>query len=168
MRARGGQVIFLPCGLVAGSFITVVGTPRTVQEYMPQLARMHQWDSTVLVSQFMVELQGPRAFDAEDPPRILHLNPRLRGLEPAPRHRAQYLLQDAVGRRPTLRWVTTRGQRGCNERCTYFGDQQWPEGAERISFQMQAARFQFVHTRWTVDPTIPSSAICTSKVPTSS
>lgn len=32
-----------------------------------------------MVSQFMVELQGLRAVDGEDPPRVLHFNPRLRG-----------------------------------------------------------------------------------------
>lgn len=79
VRARG-RVVFLPCGLAAGSSVTVVGTPRPAhKEYVPQLARMRQGDGTVLVSQFMVELQGLRAADGEDPPRILHLNPRLRG-----------------------------------------------------------------------------------------
>ncbi|KAF2917954.1 hypothetical protein DAI22_08g226800 [Oryza sativa Japonica Group] len=79
VRARG-RVVFLPCGLAAGSSVTVVGTPRAAhKEYVPQLARMRQGDGTVLVSQFMVELQGLRAVDGEDPPRILHLNPRLRG-----------------------------------------------------------------------------------------
>jgi hydroxyproline O-galactosyltransferase 2/3/4/5/6 len=76
----GGGVVFLPYGLAAGSSVTVVGTPRAAhREYMPQLARMRQGDGTVMVSQFMVELQGLRAVDDEDPPRILHLNPRLRG-----------------------------------------------------------------------------------------
>uniref|UniRef100_A0ACD5ZZN6 Uncharacterized protein n=1 Tax=Avena sativa TaxID=4498 RepID=A0ACD5ZZN6_AVESA len=79
VRARG-RVVVLPCGLAAGSSVTVVGTPRTAhKEYVPQLARMRQGDGTVHVSQFMVELQGLRAVDGEDPPRILHLNPRLRG-----------------------------------------------------------------------------------------
>lgn len=79
-RARG-RVVFLPCGLAAGSSVTVVGTPRAShREYVPQLARMRQGDGTVMVSQFMVELQGLRAVDGEDPPRILHLNPRLRGI----------------------------------------------------------------------------------------
>ncbi|KAG8046418.1 hypothetical protein GUJ93_ZPchr0008g13058 [Zizania palustris] len=79
LRARG-RVVFLPCGLAAGSSVTVVGTPMAAhKEYVPQLARMRQGDGTVLVSQFMIELQGLRAVDGEDPPRILHLNPRLRG-----------------------------------------------------------------------------------------
>ncbi|KAM3191019.1 hypothetical protein ACQJBY_068774 [Aegilops geniculata] len=79
VRSRG-RVVFLPCGLAAGSAVTVIGTPRPAhKEYVPQLARMRQGDGTVHVSQFMVELQGLRAVDGEDPPRILHLNPRLRG-----------------------------------------------------------------------------------------
>jgi hypothetical protein len=79
VRARG-RVVVIPCGLAAGSSVTVVGTPRPAhREYVPQLARMRQGDGTVYVSQFMVELQGLRAVDGEDPPRILHLNPRLRG-----------------------------------------------------------------------------------------
>ena len=78
-RARG-RVVFLPCGLAAGSSVTVVGTPRAAhREYVPQLARMRQGDGTVMVSQFVVELQGLRAVDGEDPPRVLHFNPRLRG-----------------------------------------------------------------------------------------
>jgi hypothetical protein len=32
-----------------------------------------------MVSQFMMELQGLKTVDSEDPPRILHFNPRLRG-----------------------------------------------------------------------------------------
>jgi hypothetical protein len=75
-----GRVVFLPCGLAAGSSITVVGTPGAAHtEYVPQLARMRQGDGTIMVSQFMVELQGLCDVDGEDPPRILHLNPRLRG-----------------------------------------------------------------------------------------
>ncbi|QCD94080.1 hypothetical protein DEO72_LG5g2158 [Vigna unguiculata] len=36
-------------------------------------------DEVVMVSQFMMELQGLKAVDKEEPPRILHFNPRLRG-----------------------------------------------------------------------------------------
>jgi hypothetical protein len=32
-----------------------------------------------MVSQFMVDLQGLRAVDGEDPPHVLHFNSRLRG-----------------------------------------------------------------------------------------
>ncbi|KAL3520213.1 hypothetical protein ACH5RR_018362 [Cinchona calisaya] len=77
---RGDNIMFLPCGLAAGSSITVIGTPRIAhQEYVPQLTRLRTDDSLVLVSQFMVELQGLKAVVGEDPPKILHLNPRLRG-----------------------------------------------------------------------------------------
>ncbi|KAL6658830.1 hypothetical protein ACP70R_002870 [Stipagrostis hirtigluma subsp. patula] len=102
MRARG-RVVFLPCGLAAGSSVTVVGTPRAAhKEYVPQLARMRQGDGTVLVSQFMVELQGLRAVDGEDPPRILHLNPRLRGdwsQHPILEHNTCYRMQWGAAQR---------------------------------------------------------------------
>ncbi|ONK67330.1 uncharacterized protein A4U43_C06F19030 [Asparagus officinalis] len=59
------EVMLLPCGLKVGSSITVVGTPKN--------------DDKKNMSQFMVELQGLKAVDGEDPPRILHFNPRLKG-----------------------------------------------------------------------------------------
>ncbi|KAL8033712.1 hypothetical protein ABFX02_13G176600 [Erythranthe guttata] len=78
--AKRDFVMFLPCGLAAGSSITVIGTPRYAhQEYVPQLSKMRADDALVMVSQFMVELQGLKAVNGEDPPKILHLNPRLRG-----------------------------------------------------------------------------------------
>ncbi|PIN03088.1 Galactosyltransferase [Handroanthus impetiginosus] len=78
--AKRDFVMFLPCGLAAGSSITVIGTPHPAhQEYVPQLAKLRADDALVWVSQFMVELQGLKAVSGEDPPKILHLNPRLRG-----------------------------------------------------------------------------------------
>jgi hypothetical protein len=101
-RARG-RVVFLPCGLAAGSSVTVVATPRAAhREYVPQLARMRQGDGTVMVSQFMVELQGLRAVDGEEPPRILHLNPRLRGdwsQHPILEHNTCYRMQWGAAQR---------------------------------------------------------------------
>uniref|UniRef100_A0A1D1XVX2 Putative beta-1,3-galactosyltransferase 20 n=1 Tax=Anthurium amnicola TaxID=1678845 RepID=A0A1D1XVX2_9ARAE len=83
MAAAGNseeQLMFLPCGLAAGSSITVIGTPHAAhEEYVPQLVRLRRGNGKVLISQFMVELQGLKAVDGEDPPRILHLNPRIRG-----------------------------------------------------------------------------------------
>ncbi|OAY81813.1 putative beta-1,3-galactosyltransferase 20 [Ananas comosus] len=99
MGAEFGEerLIFLPCGLAAGSSITVVGTPHGAhKEYVPQLARMRQGDGTVWVSQFMVELQGLKAVDGEDPPKILHYNPRLRGdwsQSPIIEHNSCYRMQ---------------------------------------------------------------------------
>ncbi|KAJ6800721.1 uncharacterized protein M6B38_201660 [Iris pallida] len=76
----GERLMFLPCGLSVGSAITIVGRPLEAhEEFVPQLARTGRGDGVVLVSQFMVELQGLKAVDGEDPPRIFHLNPRLRG-----------------------------------------------------------------------------------------
>ncbi|CAL9136133.1 unnamed protein product [Musa acuminata var. zebrina] len=80
MSSDGELRLFLPCGLTAGSSITVVGKPQEAhEEYVSQLARMRHGNGTVWVSQFMVELQGLRVVDGEDPPKILHLNPRLTG-----------------------------------------------------------------------------------------
>ncbi|WJX56997.1 hypothetical protein P8452_42598 [Trifolium repens] len=57
-------VLVLPCGLTLWSHVTVVGTPR--------------WGN---VSQFKMDLQGLKAIDnaEEEPPSILHLNPRIKG-----------------------------------------------------------------------------------------
>ncbi|KAK9085919.1 hypothetical protein Sjap_026330 [Stephania japonica] len=77
---RGDSLMFLPCGLAAGSSITVIGTAHNAhREYVPFSARLKRGDSRVWVSQFMVELQGLKAVDGEDPPKILHFNPRIKG-----------------------------------------------------------------------------------------
>ncbi|KAL5224172.1 hypothetical protein ABZP36_010811 [Zizania latifolia] len=80
---RGGEgetVAFLPCGLAVGSAVTVVGTaPAARPEYVEALERSGAGNGTVMVAQFAVELRGLHAVEGEEPPRILHLNPRLRG-----------------------------------------------------------------------------------------
>lgn len=74
------SLMFLPCGLEVGSSITVIGTPHSAhEEYVPQLARLKQGNGVVMMSQFTVELQGLKAADGEEPPKILHFNPRLKG-----------------------------------------------------------------------------------------
>ncbi|KAI9086430.1 hypothetical protein K1719_031514 [Acacia pycnantha] len=65
-----GLVMVLPCGMTLGSHITVVGKPQ-----VGKLGADHQ----VVASQFVMELQGLKIVDGEDPPRILHYNPRLKG-----------------------------------------------------------------------------------------
>ncbi|RID51519.1 hypothetical protein BRARA_H02174 [Brassica rapa] len=65
------KVLVLPCGLTLGSQVTVVATPHW--------AHAEKGDKTVMVTQFMMELQGLKAVEGEDPPRILHFNPRVRG-----------------------------------------------------------------------------------------
>lgn len=77
----GKRFLPLPCGLMFGSAITVIGKPREARmEYKPPIARVGEGVSPyVMVSQFIVELQGLKVLKSEDPPRILHLNPRLRG-----------------------------------------------------------------------------------------
>ncbi|XXG68354.1 hypothetical protein AAC387_Pa06g1461 [Persea americana] len=94
---RAGDMMFLPCGLAGGSSITILGTPHVAhEEYVPQLARLRHGDGRVLISQFKVELQGLKAVDGEDPPKILHLNPRLKGdwsQRPVIEHNTCYRMQ---------------------------------------------------------------------------
>lgn len=69
-----------PCGLTIGSSITVVATPRSPHfEYKPSIGRITNDESPSSVSQFMFELHGSRESEYEEPPRILHINPRLKG-----------------------------------------------------------------------------------------
>ncbi|XP_052180424.1 hydroxyproline O-galactosyltransferase GALT2-like isoform X2 [Diospyros lotus] len=100
---RVDRVMFLPCGLAAGSSITVVGTPHYAhQEYVPQFARVKRRSALVQVSQFMVELQGLKSVVGEDPPKILHLNPRLRGDwsdQPVIEHNTCYRMQWGTAQR---------------------------------------------------------------------
>ncbi|KAF5726790.1 beta-1 3-galactosyltransferase 19 [Tripterygium wilfordii] len=78
LRSRG-RVLVLPCGLTLGSQITVVGVPRWAHaENNPKIAVVKDGEEE-MVSQFMLELQGLNTVDGEDPPRILHFNPRLKG-----------------------------------------------------------------------------------------
>ncbi|CAM0876985.1 unnamed protein product [Alopecurus aequalis] len=55
----------LPCGMAVGSRVTVVARPRG--------------RDGAAASRFMVELLGTKAVQGEEPPRILHFNPRLAG-----------------------------------------------------------------------------------------
>ncbi|KAF5475088.1 hypothetical protein F2P56_006933 [Juglans regia] len=94
---KGDRLMILPCGLAAGSSVTVVGTPHYAhQEYVPQLAKLRGGSAMVMVSQFMVELQGLKVVDGEEPPKILHLNPRLKGdwsKRPVIEHNTCYRMQ---------------------------------------------------------------------------
>ncbi|XP_039009155.1 hydroxyproline O-galactosyltransferase GALT2-like [Hibiscus syriacus] len=101
--ASGDRLMFLPCGLKAGSSITIVGTPRYAhQEYVPQLVKLRNGNGIVMVSQFMVELQGLQSVDGEAPPKILHLNPRLKGdwsHKPVIEHNTCYRMQWGTAQR---------------------------------------------------------------------
>ncbi|KAL1216711.1 Hydroxyproline O-galactosyltransferase GALT5 [Cardamine amara subsp. amara] len=68
---RENKLMELPCGLTLGSHITLVGRP---WKGYPK-----EGDGSKLVSQFVIELQGLKTVEGEDPPRILHFNPRLIG-----------------------------------------------------------------------------------------
>ncbi|KAL6997267.1 hypothetical protein U1Q18_007391 [Sarracenia purpurea var. burkii] len=77
-----GRVVELPCGLRLGSKVTIVGTPRRgrrrEEETMWGLKKGEEGKDEA-VSQFMMELQGLKSVDGEEPPRFLHFNPRLKG-----------------------------------------------------------------------------------------
>jgi hypothetical protein len=77
-RGRG-NILVIPCGLTLGSHITLVGRPKKAHpENEPKISLIREGQK-VMVSQFMMELQGLKTVDGEDPPRILHFNPRLKG-----------------------------------------------------------------------------------------
>lgn len=79
-QEKGRVVVVLPCGLTLGSHVTVVGKPRVAHEEKdPKIALLKEGDQGVLVSQFMMELIGLKTVDGEEPPRVLHFNPRLKG-----------------------------------------------------------------------------------------
>jgi len=108
-----GRIISLPCGLVFGSSINLIATPRYAHsEYKPPIARVGEGESQyVMVSQFGLELHGLKEDDGEDPPRILHLNPRLQGdwsWKPVIEHNTCY-----------------RGEWGSSQRC-----EGWPSSQE--------------------------------------
>uniref|UniRef100_A0A2P2KMS4 Galectin domain-containing protein n=1 Tax=Rhizophora mucronata TaxID=61149 RepID=A0A2P2KMS4_RHIMU len=76
---KRGKMLELPCGLTLGSHITVVGKPRGAHaENEPKISLVKEGEP-VMVSQFMMELQGLKTVDGEEPPRIFHFNPRLKG-----------------------------------------------------------------------------------------
>ncbi|XP_018442724.2 hydroxyproline O-galactosyltransferase GALT4 [Raphanus sativus] len=64
------RILVLPCGLTLGSHVTVVATPHWAHA---------ERDGKGAATQFMMELQGLKAVEGEDPPRILHFNPRIKG-----------------------------------------------------------------------------------------
>ncbi|EFJ23513.1 beta-1,3-galactosyltransferase-like protein [Selaginella moellendorffii] len=74
------NVAVIPCGLASGSSVTLVARPlKAHPENSPHIRMLPDGQSDVMVSQFMVELRGLKLVNGEDPPRILHVNPRLRG-----------------------------------------------------------------------------------------
>ncbi|CAL9122712.1 unnamed protein product [Musa textilis] len=75
-----GKLMVLPCGLTLGSHITLVAKPyKAHPEYDPKITALSEGEKEIMVSQFMMELLGIKTVDGEDPPRILHFNPRLKG-----------------------------------------------------------------------------------------
>ncbi|EFJ13191.1 beta-1,3-galactosyltransferase-like protein [Selaginella moellendorffii] len=72
---NAGMAMVLPCGLEMGSSVTVVGKPHGGRmEYVKGRV-----EKSVMVRQFVVELQALKPGRTEEPPRVLHLNPRLSG-----------------------------------------------------------------------------------------
>ncbi|KAL2344241.1 hypothetical protein Fmac_005526 [Flemingia macrophylla] len=79
LREKKG-IMVIPCGLTLGSHVTLVGTPRWAHwEDNPKISAVKEGDRKAMVSQFMMELQGLKSVDKEEPPKILHFNPRLKG-----------------------------------------------------------------------------------------
>ncbi|KAL0385660.1 UNVERIFIED_CONTAM: Hydroxyproline O-galactosyltransferase GALT6 [Sesamum radiatum] len=72
---KKGKMMVIPCGLSLGSHITIVGRPR----WAHMEKEKNKGGGSTMMSQFLMELQGLRTVDGEDPPRILHFNPRLKG-----------------------------------------------------------------------------------------
>ncbi|GFP79965.1 probable beta-1 3-galactosyltransferase 19 [Phtheirospermum japonicum] len=72
--------MMLPCGLTLGSHVTVIGKPRAARKEMvgPEIP-VEKKASEAEVSQFVMELVGLKVAEDEEPPKILHLNPRLKG-----------------------------------------------------------------------------------------
>ncbi|XP_078181367.1 hydroxyproline O-galactosyltransferase GALT6-like [Carex rostrata] len=70
----------LPCGMTLGSHITLIARPRAAhEEHDPKIKELRKGENAALVSQFRMELLGMKMVDGEEPPRILHFNPRLKG-----------------------------------------------------------------------------------------
>lgn len=100
--SKNGRVMMLPCGLTLGSHVTVVGKPRAAHvETNPKISLLKE-GQYLMVSQFMMELQGLKTVEGEDPPRILHLNPRLKGDwsgKPVIEHNSCYRMQWGTAQR---------------------------------------------------------------------
>lgn len=77
---KKGKLLVIPCGLTLGSHVTLIAKPNFAHaEKDPKITIKREGENEVMVSQFMMELQGLKTVDGEDPPRILHFNPRLKG-----------------------------------------------------------------------------------------
>ncbi|CAI9112397.1 OLC1v1012845C2 [Oldenlandia corymbosa var. corymbosa] len=76
---KRGKLMVLPCGLTLGSHITVVAKPKWAHAERETKISLLKEGQHIMVSQFFMELQGLKAVDGEEPPRIFHFNPRLKG-----------------------------------------------------------------------------------------
>ncbi|KAL6579973.1 hypothetical protein OROMI_007997 [Orobanche minor] len=81
------SMVVLPCGLTLGSHITVIGKPRAARNETdgPNISNPEEEEEEEdymninMVSQFVMELVGLKMAEDEDPPKVLQINPRLRG-----------------------------------------------------------------------------------------
>jgi hydroxyproline O-galactosyltransferase 2/3/4/5/6 len=115
-----------------GSHVTVVARPRPARpEYDPKIAERKDGEAAVMVSQFMVELVGTKAVDGEAPPRILHLNPRIRG---------------DYSRKPVVEMNSCyRMQWGQSQRCEGFASRPVEDTGELSSTSPATSGFVGVH-----------------------
>ncbi|KAL3617999.1 hypothetical protein CASFOL_038320 [Castilleja foliolosa] len=70
--SKKGGIMVLPCGLTLGSHVTVIGKPRAARNVTVD-------GDHKMVSGFVMELLGLKMAEDEEPPKILYLNPRLKG-----------------------------------------------------------------------------------------
>ncbi|KAJ7558079.1 hypothetical protein O6H91_04G024400 [Diphasiastrum complanatum] len=138
MQKAGYKMIF-PCGLMSGSAVTVIGKPKAAHvEYMPHIARVVEGTPNVLVSQFTLELQGLTVVDNEDPPRILHVNPRLEG---------------DWSEKPVIELNTCyRGQWGIAQRCEGW---QSPDDEDRVDGLLRCEKW--LREDWEVQEELKTS-----------
>ncbi|KAL6549348.1 hypothetical protein OROHE_008465 [Orobanche hederae] len=81
------SMVVLPCGLTLGSHITVIGKPRAARNETdgPKISNPQEEEEEEdymninMVSQFVIELVGLKMAEDEEPPKVLQINPRLRG-----------------------------------------------------------------------------------------
>ena len=68
---NSGHIMLLPYGLTLGSSITLIGNPRKAHiDYSSKISRLKYDEPSTFVSQFMLELQGLKAVDGEEPPIV--------------------------------------------------------------------------------------------------
>ncbi|GMY19952.1 hydroxyproline O-galactosyltransferase GALT6-like [Fagus crenata] len=67
-QSKKKHVMVMCCGLTLGSHVTLVGNPRpTHEENKPKIALLKEEDKSVMISQFIAELQGLKTVEGGGP-----------------------------------------------------------------------------------------------------